>query len=78
MPITKRRHLPPPPPMRTRVKAEPFREPGRPLGDLVREYDRKASDASWAGDIGEADRYTALANDCRNRLQAGELYEVDF
>ena len=74
MPIKKRTSLPLPP---TR-KIEPYKLPGKPLSEVLRHYDREASDAAWSGATEKAERYTARANDVRNRLQAGELYEVDF
>ena len=79
MPIKKRTTLPSPPPTKPhRVRTDPYKLPGRPLGELLSECNRKASDAAWAGDEKEAAKYTRQANDYRARIDAGELYEVDF
>lgn len=79
MPIKKRTTLPPPPPTRTRQSgSDPYKLPGRPIGELLREFDRKASDAAWVGDDEEAKRCQQIADGYRARLEAGELYEVDF
>lgn len=79
MPIRKRTTLPPPPPTSKRtVKTDPYKLPGRPLGELLQECNRMASDAAWAGDNETADKMTALADQYRARIEAGELYEVDF
>ena len=56
-------------------KAE-FRYPGRPLHELVKEYDQRASDEAWEGNTKEADRLQSIANEYRERLANGELYEV--
>lgn len=76
MPITKRRNLPQPPARRI-PKSEQYRIPGTPLETLVKDYDRKASDAEWGGNIEEANRLQSIANEYRKRIADGELYEVD-
>lgn len=74
MPIKKRTSLPPPPKPKVPDK---YRLPGKPLENIVKALDKKASDAAWVGDETEAARCEALALVYRARIEAGELYEVD-
>lgn len=73
MPIKKRKSLPPP-----QLANDPYKLPGRPLEELLREFDRKASDAAWEGDYAESRRLQSIADEYRARIKAGELYEVAF
>lgn len=78
MPIVKRITLPPVKHRRP-SRVEPYQQPGRPLVDILRELDRKVSDYDWAGDNeAEADNLRYQAEAIRERIEAGELYEVDF
>lgn len=76
MPIKKRSTLPKPK-GRGRPSGE-FRTPGRALQDLVKEHDKAASDLAWDGRIAEADQHQAKANEYRERIMNGELWEPDF
>lgn len=74
MPIKKRKTLPPINVQRSRDV--PFRIPGVPLEQLLKQADKDASDAAWDGDWVAAARYTKQADEYRARIAAGELYEV--
>jgi hypothetical protein len=56
----------------------PSRLPGKPLSDLLKEYQRAQSDADWRGDFDLADDYLDKIKEVQARIDAGELYEVDF
>ena len=51
--------------------------PGKPLSELVKEYDNLASDAAWNGQLELAEDYQKLADSYRKRLLDGELWEID-
>jgi hypothetical protein len=81
MPIKKRTSLPPKPFVKHRRPStvEPYKLPGRPLTEILRELDRKVSDLEWEQtDHASAIDYKRQADDIRKRIEAGELYEVDF
>lgn len=76
MPIKKRRNLPAK--HSNRLPGDAYKTPGVPLQDLVKKHDRLASDKAWEGNVLEADRHQALADQYRERIANGELWETDF
>lgn len=56
----------------------PARPPGRPLSDILKELRVQASDADWTGRHAEARELDQRIEQIKARLDAGELYEVDF
>lgn len=50
----------------------------RPLADLLKETERRASDAEWDGDTTLAERFNAVAHRLRERIAAGEEWEPSF
>lgn len=56
----------------------PARLPGKPLSDLLKEYRIAASDADWVGNHTLAREYDDKIRAVQARIDAGELYEVDF
>jgi hypothetical protein len=78
MPIIKRRSIPNVNVQRGTAgrRLDPYELPGRPLVDILKEYDKQASDAAWAEKHDEAAIWQAKAATLRVRIEAGELYEV--
>lgn len=76
MPIKRRSNLPPvaKPPQGD----YPFRQPGKPLVEIYRAICNAASNAAWDGNREEADKLEKQAAIIKQRIDDGELYEVDF
>lgn len=78
MPIRKRTSIPKQD-RKPRAQAfDPYTTPGIPIENLIKKYDKEASDAAWEGDDKQAERSQKLANHYRERLADGELYEIEF
>jgi hypothetical protein len=77
MPIKKRKNLPKAPLQveRNTLVSSP---PGPSLESLVKKHDQIASDAAWEGDNAKADFHQKQADNYRERLASGEIWEVDF
>lgn len=81
MPIVKRKSTVDPkakPVKRSSVSRSDAHKNLTPLSDLVKKYDRLASDAAWEDNPKEADRLQSIADGYRKRLEEGELYEPNF
>lgn len=76
MPIKKRKSIPKPK-VASKVDQR-FEVPGPALEGLLKEQNRLASDAAWANDSVQAAIHEDAAEALRERIQDGELYEVDF
>ncbi len=50
----------------------------RPLADVLKETERRASDAEWDGNTTLAERLETVAHRLRQRLAAGEEWEPSF
>lgn len=66
MPIIKRKNPP--------VQAAKPDDLGTPVEDLIKEYDKLASDAEWNGNHGEAIECAKIAGEYRELLAKGVYY----
>jgi hypothetical protein len=76
MPIKKRTSIPVPKVVTKSVGH--FVTPGLSLESLLREANQRESDAAWSDEHELAKKQRAIADNLRTRIEAGELYEVDF
>lgn len=75
MPIVRRTNPPKPPKKKVNIYDVPYHPSPELISDLIKEHDRLASDYFWNGDDVKGKHHQDIANNFRERLKRGDMYE---